>query len=146
MLRSTKFATNYLLKYPWVLFFAKRTYVNAATVKGVRTVTVEEIKELDDLGKEVEYHYDRNHIPLALSKVVRIFIEKVIYMISQRPYGEPYTDLKAVESIHPFRHIKPKYFTDKLAWGIMNILRVFVHIIFRDRYLNHGKFNYFKNF
>jgi hypothetical protein len=139
MIRSTNLLLKQAYKNPYILNYAKRYYVNAATVKDVMIVSVDSIKETDELGKDVEKHYDNNHIPLAVSKVVCVIIDESLFTLLKRPYGEPYTDVKAVEAIHPFRHIKPKYLTDKFAWGLMNVLRVLVHIIFRDRYLHHGK-------
>jgi hypothetical protein len=84
MLRSTKFATNLLknaYKNPYILNYAKRSYVSAASVKDVMIVSVDSIKETDELGKEVEHHYEYNHIPLAVNKVVCMYTESFFTLL-----------------------------------------------------------------
>jgi ubiquinol oxidase len=78
----------------------------------------------EELLKAVEEHYAKNHIPLAVAPY--------------QPYGPPYTDVEAVERIHPTRHVRPTTILDKLALGIMKTLRIFVHIVFRDKYVHHA--------
>jgi len=118
-----------------VKHFSQNAFTNQSTPPPTANTTSSSLnnnqtEQVDDnldekmLKQSVREFYDKNHIPLAQFRV--------------RKYGAPYTNTEALAKANIARHEEPKEFVDKLAYNIMRVCRVFVHMFFREKYTHHA--------
>jgi ubiquinol oxidase len=73
----------------------------------------------------VAEHYHKNHTP--------------VLMFGEEKVEAPYTDTSLLEKLPgTFKHQEAKTIGDKLAYGLMLVLRQVVHLVFRDKYSHHA--------
>lgn len=82
--------------------------------------------DVEKMRKEVLDLYHENHIPLGHARL--------------RTWAPPYTDVAKVEAASGtwVHHTPPGGGVDKMAYNLMQFLRVFVHQFFRDKYVHHA--------